>query len=67
MSVLLNRELGIVNCHASTETSDLLGGLRPLRGRKLIMEKIIEKSRDLIATISEHEHFASLTIPDYLK
>lgn len=67
MSVLLNRELGIVNCHASTETSDLLGGLRPLRGRKLIMEKIIEKSRDLIAAISEHEHFASLTIPDYLK
>ncbi len=32
MSVLLDRELQIVNCHASTETSDLLGGLRPLRG-----------------------------------
>ena len=67
MSVLLDRELQIVNCHASTETSDLLGGLRPLRGRKIIMDKLIEKMRMAITDIGQNDEFASILIPDYLK
>ena len=67
MSVLLDRNLQIVNCHASTETSDLLGGLRPLRGRKLIYRRLIDISREIASEISSEERFNSVHIPDYLK
>lgn len=65
--MLFDRELGIVNCHASTETSDLLGGLRPLRGRKIIMENLVEKMRIVVSNIEDKDAFASISIPDYLK
>ena len=67
MSVLLDRELQIVNCHASTETSDLLGGLRPLRGRKSILTNLMEKSIEVFQMISEVDVFLSVVIPNYLK
>ena len=31
----MNRPMYILNCHQHTETSDILGGLRPVRGRAL--------------------------------
>ncbi|CAM9811547.1 unnamed protein product, partial [Phaeothamnion confervicola] len=31
-ALLMGRPLHIINCHLHTEASDLLGGLRPLRG-----------------------------------
>jgi midasin len=65
--VLFDRELGIVNCHASTETSDLLGGLRPLRGRKIIMKNMVEKMRIVVSNIEDKDAFASISIPNYLK
>ena len=37
-----------MNCHASTETSDLLGGFRPVRGRPIIVQDMVEKARSLI-------------------
>ena len=67
MSVLLDRELRIVNCHASTETSDLLGGLRPLRGRKIILQCLVDTMREIVCEISDEEIFTSIVIPDYLK
>ncbi len=67
MSVLLDRELQIVNCHASTETSDLLGGLRPLRGRKIILKNLVEKAREIVHKVSGIEHPSSLVIPPFLK
>ena len=67
MSVLLDRELQIVNCHASTETSDLLGGLRPLRGRKLIFTNLVNKAREIVGEISGMDLFCSVVIPNYLK
>ena len=39
-SVLLERQLQIVNCHQHTETSDLLGGLRPVRGKEQLQQQI---------------------------
>ena len=47
-SILLERALHVVNCHASTETSDLLGGLRPLRGKDLIVGQIFEDVKELM-------------------
>jgi midasin (ATPase involved in ribosome maturation) len=31
----LGNKLHIVNCHQNTETSDLIGGFRPIRGKQL--------------------------------
>ena len=35
-SVYLAQHLSVVNCHQHTETSDFLGGLRPVRGKERI-------------------------------
>lgn len=42
--------LHAVNCHATTETSDLLGGLRPVRGRDTIKQEIHLKLRRVLAS-----------------
>lgn len=47
LSFVLDQELHSVNCHATTETSDLLGGLRPVRGRDWIRREILTKLNDL--------------------
>ena len=67
MSVLLNRELQIVNCHASTETSDLLGGLRPLRGRRLIMEKLITAGNRIFCLLNNLPALNFIEVPELLK
>jgi midasin (ATPase involved in ribosome maturation) len=38
----LNTKLHIVNCHANTETADLLGGYRPVRGRQAAIDSLRE-------------------------
>ena len=45
---MLKTQLTVVNCHASTETSDLLGGFRPIRGRENILQEMVEKVAELI-------------------
>lgn len=50
LSFIENTRLNILNCHQTTETSDIIGGLRPVRGRwnhrKQLLEMIVElKSR----------------------
>ena len=53
MSIILQRQLTVVNCHASTETSDILGGFRPVRGRQNIAEEMIQKASDLVESWSD--------------
>lgn len=33
----------VVNCHQNTEAADLLGGLRPLRGREMLVQELRER------------------------
>ncbi|KAJ4459704.1 putative AAA ATPase midasin [Paratrimastix pyriformis] len=40
LAALLQRPLHILNCHRNTETADLLGGLRPVRGREDIDRRL---------------------------
>jgi len=35
------QQIHILNCHQSTETADIIGGLRPVRGRKKILESVL--------------------------
>lgn len=38
----------VVNCHQNTEAADLLGGLRPLRGRDLLVQELRERAREFM-------------------
>lgn len=42
----------VVNCHQNTEAADLLGGLRPLRGRDRLAEELRERSREFLRLCS---------------
>merc|ERR1712194_15256 len=48
LSIILERQLTVVNCHGSTETSDLLGGFRPVRGRQKIAHEMVDKAAELV-------------------
>jgi MoxR-like ATPase len=66
LSAVFRTKLHIVNCHATTETSDLLGGLRPVRGRTRMARQMFQKIRDLIAVWPNKEYLASVDIPDFI-
>lgn len=38
----------MVNCHQNTEAADLLGGLRPLRGRDLLVSELRERGQEFL-------------------
>lgn len=44
-STLLFTRMHIVNCHQNTEAADLLGGLRPLRGRDKLVSELRQRAR----------------------
>ena len=52
-------KLGILNCHATTETSDLLGSLRPIRGRerleKALLGDVILLQEKVMALLAEDD------------
>jgi midasin len=52
-ALLLNRPLHVVNCHASTEAADLLGGLRPVRGRDTLTLTLKQKCTDFIVACKQ--------------
>jgi midasin (ATPase involved in ribosome maturation) len=66
LSVIYDRDLQIVNCHASTETSDLLGGLRPTRGRKNILRSLVDKATKLAECIKDVEDFKEVDFSSFL-
>jgi midasin len=45
--MIFKQDLHALNCHATTETSDLIGGLRPVRGRDSIAYDILRKVKEL--------------------
>ncbi|ETO11040.1 type A von Willebrand factor domain-containing protein, partial [Reticulomyxa filosa] len=54
LALLRRQNLRMINCHQNTETSDILGGLRPVRGKdkmKILLEHSIDKYLDVIASI----------------
>ena len=63
LSLLYNKSLYAVNCHATTETSDLLGGLRPVRGRDVLRHEIYDKLCNVISSWSDQAAVKHLLIP----
>lgn len=43
----------VVNCHQNTEAADLLGGLRPLRGRDILIEEFRTKAKSFVKRCSD--------------
>lgn len=48
LSLIHKAKLHSINCHATTETSDLLGGLRPLRGRSALADAISSRVNEFV-------------------
>lgn len=63
---ILQRDLHIVNCHATTETSDLIGGLRPVRGRGAMALEIQDKFQSFLSLYPDKEALSSLTLPEFV-
>lgn len=57
----------VVNCHASTETSDLLGGFRPIRGRQNIVQEMASKASELIQNWNDPSFDISPLVPSLLE
>lgn len=38
----------MINCHQNTEAADLLGGLRPLRGRERLVTELRKRGQEFI-------------------
>ena len=51
----LGRTLYILNCHQHTETSDILGGLRPVRGRERSLGLFREGAHQLMMLLSSRQ------------
>ena len=66
LSLVLNQKLYAVNCHATTETSDLIGGLRPVRGRDLLARRILHKVKYLLINWPFQELLKAIDIPPWL-
>ena len=58
--------LRVVNCHATTETSDLIGGMRPVRGRSELSQHMLRVLRNLIANVSDSTHIETCNIPEFV-
>ena len=46
------QHIRILNCHQSTETADLIGGLRPIRGRENIKNSVITDIMEIIQKLA---------------
>ena len=46
-----SQSLHIINCHQNTETADFVGGLRPTRGRALLLRELERRVRSLEARL----------------
>lgn len=52
-SLVLNRRLNVINCHQHTETSDFLGGLRPVRNKERTLQELRTNCAKLFAECTQ--------------
>jgi midasin len=67
LSSVFNANLHVVNCHATTEISDLLGGLRPVRGRTSIGKDMLTVLRKYVAKWDGTDKLRSIDLPDVVR
>eukprot|EP00980_Cylindrotheca_fusiformis_P010228 scaffold2271_cov130-Cylindrotheca_fusiformis.AAC.23 len=67
LSFVFEQQLYSVNCHATTETSDILGGLRPVRGRDHLLRQILTKLMLLKEKLDGEEELRDIDLPEQLK
>ncbi|GKY98789.1 hypothetical protein MPSEU_000835100 [Mayamaea pseudoterrestris] len=68
LSIAFAKKLHTISCHATTETADLLGGLRPVRGRALLFNQMIHKGKKLLSVFSpDDDIMTEISIPLILR
>ena len=67
LSAVFKSTLHVVNCHATTEISDLLGGLRPVRGRSSVAQDLLSIVLKIVDDLPNTDPFNALVVPDFLK
>ncbi|CAB9508662.1 Nuclear chaperone required for maturation and nuclear export of pre-60S ribosome subunits (By similarity) [Seminavis robusta] len=67
LSAMSNVILRIINCHATTETSDLIGGLRPVRGRNIIAGQIYKRLQTLLLRWPNKAAIEQADMPSFLR
>lgn len=55
LAASLNQKIRILNCHQSSETSDIIGGLRPVRNKHAIRVSLCETLRDTTAFLKKYD------------
>ncbi|CAN0509085.1 unnamed protein product, partial [Ectocarpus sp. 12 AP-2014] len=55
-SMLLRRRMHVVNCHQNTEAADLLGGLRPVRGRDVLVKELRDRAKVFVERCTKAGH-----------
>lgn len=65
LSFVFSRQLYAVNCHATTETSDLIGGLRPVRGRDGMVQQIVLKLKRIF-DLCPSDYLKDIVVPERL-
>lgn len=63
-SLIKQQKLHILNCHQHTEPSDFLGSLRPVRGREIILHKLISELLHLSQKLNNNEWIKLLQSED---
>ena len=66
LSIFLKRRLDVINCHASSETSDLLGGLRPVRGRQELLIEMVAIAINAIESCADEHAAEEAEAPAFL-
>jgi midasin (ATPase involved in ribosome maturation) len=54
MAAHRGQHIRILNCHQSTETADIIGGLRPVRGRPGILRQFVESAGPSLTDLIEN-------------
>lgn len=54
LAELLGQTLHILNCHQHTETADFLGGLRPVRGKDVVAQRLRDNVAVLFGALSQN-------------
>lgn len=52
LALIFKQNLTILNCHIHTETADIVGGIRPIRNRSLLLNQIKESLIQLLQKLS---------------
>lgn len=65
MAKQLGRRLHIVNCHAHTDTADIIGSLRPVRNKQGVKQRLVEGIAKFCKIALHAHNYSCASSPDF--